>query len=49
MALRLAYNERQSTFEELLDKDKSFSIHHQICKYLAHRCVKYILMFHQTL
>ena len=28
-ALRLVYNDRQSAFEELLDKDKSFGIHHQ--------------------
>ena len=27
--LRLVYNDRQSVFEELLDKDNSFSIHHR--------------------
>ena len=28
-ALRLVYNDFQSTFDELLDMDKSFTIHHQ--------------------
>ena len=28
-ALQLVYDERQSTFEELLDIDKSFTIHHR--------------------
>ena len=28
-ALRLVYNDFQSTFYELLDRDKSFTIHHQ--------------------
>ena len=27
--LLLVYNDRQSTYEELLDKSKSFSIHHR--------------------
>ena len=27
--LKLVYNDRQSVFEELLDKDNSFSIHHR--------------------
>ena len=28
-ALRIAYNDNQSTFEELLSKDNSVSIHHR--------------------
>ena len=28
-ALKFIYTDRQSTFEELLDKDKSSSIHHR--------------------
>ena len=33
--LLLVYNDRQSTFEELLDKGKSFSIHHRNFPVLA--------------
>ena len=33
--LRLVYNDRQLTFEELLDKDKSLRFHHQILQVLA--------------
>ena len=28
MALRLVYDDYRSTFEELLEKDNSFSVHH---------------------
>ena len=34
-ALRLVYNDTQSTFAELLSKDKSFSIHHRNLQALA--------------
>ena len=34
-AIRLAYNDRRSTFEKLLDKDKSFSVHPQNLQVLA--------------
>ena len=34
-ALRLVYNDRQSAFEELLDKDKSFSMHCRNLQVLA--------------
>ena len=34
-ALRLVYNDFQSTFDELLDRDKSFTIHHQNIQTLA--------------
>ena len=34
-AFRLVYNDRQLTIEELLDKDKSLSIHHRNLQVLA--------------
>ena len=34
-ALRLVYNYRESTFEELVDKDNSFNIHHRNPQVLA--------------
>ena len=34
-ALRITYNEKKSCFQELLRKDKSFSIHHRNLKVLA--------------
>ena len=33
--LHIVYNDRVSTFEELLNKDNSVSIHHRILKSLA--------------
>ena len=41
-ALRLVYNDFISTFEELLMKDKSFSIHHQNIHNLAIEIYKFI-------
>ena len=34
-ALRLVYNDRQSIFQELLDKNNSFGIHHRNLQVLA--------------
>ena len=34
-ALRITYNDNQSTFEELLNKDNSVSIHHRNLQVLA--------------
>ena len=34
-ALRITYNDKSSTFQELLDKDKSVSIHHRNIRVLA--------------
>ena len=39
-ALRLVYNDRHSTFEELLDKDKYLSIHHPNLQVLAKEMYK---------
>ena len=41
-ALRLVYNDFQSTFKELLDRDKSFSIHHQNIQTLAIEIYKFL-------
>ena len=41
-ALRLVYNDFQSTFEELLDIDKSFSIHHQNIQTLVIEIYKFL-------
>ena len=40
-ALRLAYDDRQSTFEDLLNIDNSVTIHHRKC--LLQNCIKYII------
>ena len=34
-SLRIVYNDKQSTFEELLERDKSVSIHHSNIRKLA--------------
>ena len=34
-ALRITYNDKSSTFQELLDKDNSVSIHHRNIRVLA--------------
>ena len=34
-SLRITYNGSKSTFEELLDKDNSVSIHHKNLQFLA--------------
>ena len=38
--LRLVYNDKQLTFEELLDKDKSLRFHHQMLQVLAAKMYK---------
>ena len=41
-ALRLVYDSRKSTFEELLSRDKSVSVHlKNLFKYLLLKCTKY--------
>lgn len=41
-ALRLVYNDFSSSFENLLDRDKSFSIHHRNIQYLAMEMYKVV-------
>ena len=36
-ALTITYNDRKSSFEELLRKDNSVSIHHRNLKYLSEK------------
>ena len=45
--LRLKYNDKKSYFENLLDKDKSVSIHHKSLRSLAIEMYKYIMVFHR--
>ena len=40
--LRVVYNDRLSTFEELLNKNNSVSIHHRSLQCVATECLKYI-------
>ena len=42
-ALRLVYDDRQSTFEELLNIDKSVTIHHRNLQVLAAELYKVIM------
>ena len=41
-ALRIAYSDYKSTFQELLDKDASFSVHHRNIQTLAREIYKHI-------
>ena len=45
--LRLIYNDKNSSFEELLEIDSSVSIHNKILEPLQLKCIKYIMAFHQ--
>ena len=45
--LRLIYNDKESSFEHLLDKDKSVSIHKKTLGVLQLICIKNIAVFHQ--
>ena len=48
--LRLVCKDTQSTFEKLLDKDKSFNIHHRNLQVLVTEIyIKYILKLPQAL
>ena len=52
-ALGIVYDDYNSTFEELLMKDGSFTIHHQNIQTLAiseiGRCLKFTMDFHKSL
>ena len=39
--LRLIYDDKKSTFENLLNKDKSVSIHHKNLRVWQWQCIKY--------
>ena len=41
-ALRIVYSDYKSTFQEILDKDGSFSVHHRNIQTLALKIYKYI-------
>ena len=42
-ALRITYNGKSSTFQELLDKDNSVSIHHRNIRVLAIEFTKFYI------
>ena len=41
-SLRIAYSDQSSTFEELLERDKTFSIHHKNIQSLAIEIYKFV-------
>ena len=44
--LRLVYKDLHLTFDELLRKDGSFTIHHRNCRNLQLKCIKFIIISH---
>ena len=45
--LRLIYNDKKSSFEELLEVDGSVSVHDRYLETLSLKCIRYIMAFHQ--
>ena len=43
--LRIVYSDQSSTFEELLERDKTFSIHHKNIQSLAIEIYKFVNCF----
>ena len=44
---RLIYNDKKSSFEELLEVDGSVSVHDRYLETLSLKCIRYIMVFHQ--
>ena len=45
--LRLIYNDKKSSFEELLEVGGSVSVHDRYLETLSLKCIRYIMAFHQ--